>query len=72
MKKFLLLAIAVLLSGLRGRTELQAANSKRATDYRDSMAAQTAAAPSLGNENWCKCIRTSAGGPDSHRASAEL
>jgi outer membrane protein, multidrug efflux system len=50
MKKFLLLAIAVLLSGCA--VDYKRPTVSVPTDYRDSMAAQTAAAPSLGNENW--------------------
>ena len=52
MKKFLLLAIAVLLSGCAVGPNYKRPTASVPTDYRDSMAAQTAAAPSLGNENW--------------------
>ena len=52
MKKFLLLAIAVLLSGCAVGPNYKRPTVSVPTDYRDSMAAQTAAAPSLGNENW--------------------
>jgi outer membrane protein, multidrug efflux system len=52
MKKFLLLAIAVLLSGCAVGPNYKRPRVSVPTDYRDSMAAQTAAAPSLGNENW--------------------
>jgi multidrug efflux system outer membrane protein len=52
MKKFLLLAIAVLLSGCAVGPNYKRPTVNVPTDYRDSMAAQTAAAPSLGNENW--------------------
>src|SRR5437867_9636182 len=54
MKKFLLLAIAVLLSGCAVGPNYKRPTVSVPTDYRDSMAAQTAAAPSLGNENWCQ------------------
>ena len=52
MKKFLLLAIAVLLSGCAVGPKYKRPTVSVPTDYRDSMPAQTAAAPSLGNENW--------------------
>ena len=52
MKKFLLLAIAVLLSGCAVGPNYKRPTVSVPTDYRDSMPAQTAAAPSLGNENW--------------------
>jgi len=52
MKKFLLLAIAVLLSGCAVGPNYKRPTASVPTDYRDSMPAQTAAAPSLGNENW--------------------
>jgi len=52
MKKFLLLAIAVLLSGCAVGPNYKRPTVSVPTDYRDSMAAQTAAEPSLGNENW--------------------
>jgi outer membrane protein, multidrug efflux system len=52
MKKFLLLAIAVLLAGCAVGPNYKRPVVNVPTDYRDSMAAQTAAASSLGNENW--------------------
>ena len=52
MKKLLLLAIAVLLSGCAVGPNYKRPTASVPTDYRDSMAAHTAAAPSLGNENW--------------------
>src|SRR3984893_11392918 len=52
MKKFLLLAIAVLLSDCAVGPNYKRQTASVPTDYRDSMAAQAAAAPSLGNENW--------------------
>jgi len=52
MKKSLLLAIAVFLSGCAVGPNYKRPTVSVPTDYRDSMAAQTAAAPSLGNENW--------------------
>jgi len=52
MKKFLLLAIAVLLSGCAVGPNYKRPTVSVPTDYAIAMAAQTAAAPSLGNENW--------------------
>ena len=52
MKKFLLLTIAVLLAGCAVGPNYKRPAVNVPTDYRDSMAAQTAAASSLGNENW--------------------
>jgi multidrug efflux system outer membrane protein len=52
MKKFLLLTIAVLLTGCAVGPNYKRPTVNVPTDYRDSMAAQTAAASSLGNENW--------------------
>ena len=52
MKKFQLLPIAVLLSGCTVGPNYKRPTVNVPTDYRDSMAAQTAAASSLGNENW--------------------
>jgi len=52
MKKFLLLTIAVLLAGCAVGPNYKRPTVNVPTDYRDSMAAQTAAASSLGNENW--------------------
>src|ERR1700724_1401865 len=52
MKNFLLLAVAVLLSGCAVGPNYKRPTVHLPTDYRDSMAAQTAAASSLGNENW--------------------
>src|SRR5437868_14262721 len=51
MKKFLLLAIAVLLSGCAVGPNYKRPTVSVPTDYRDTMAAQTAAATSPGNEN---------------------
>ena len=52
MKNFLLLAVAVLVSGCAVGPNYQRPTVNVPTDYRDSMAAETAAASSLGNENW--------------------
>jgi outer membrane protein, multidrug efflux system len=52
MKKFLLLAIAVLLFGCAVGPNYKRPTVSVPTDYRDSMAAQTTAASSLGNEKW--------------------
>ena len=52
MKNFLLLAVAVLVSGCAVGPNYQRPTVNLPTDYRDSMAAETAAASSLGNENW--------------------
>jgi outer membrane protein, multidrug efflux system len=52
MKKLLLITIAVLLSGCAVGPNYKRPTVSVPTDYRDSMAAQTAAASSLGNENW--------------------
>jgi len=52
MKKLLFLAIAVLLAGCAVGPNYKRPTVNVPTDYRDSMAAQTAAASSFGNENW--------------------
>jgi multidrug efflux system outer membrane protein len=52
MKRFLLLAIAVFLSGCAVGPNYKRPTASVPTVYRDSMGAQTAAAPSLGNEHW--------------------
>jgi multidrug efflux system outer membrane protein len=52
MKKLLLLTIAVLLAGCAVGPNYKRPTVNVPTDYRDSMAAQTAAASSLGNDNW--------------------
>jgi outer membrane protein, multidrug efflux system len=52
MKKILLITIAVLLSGCAVGPNYNRPTVNVPTDYRDSMAAQTAAVSSLGNENW--------------------
>jgi multidrug efflux system outer membrane protein len=52
MKRLLLLMIAVLLAGCAVGPNFKRPTVNVPTDYRDSMAAQTAAASSLGNENW--------------------
>lgn len=52
MRKLLLLAFAVLLSGCAVGPNYKRPAVSVPTDYRDSMAAQTAAASSLGNEKW--------------------
>jgi multidrug efflux system outer membrane protein len=52
MKKCLLLAIAGLLAGCAVGPNYKRPTVNVPTDYRDSMAAQTTAAPSLGNEKW--------------------
>jgi multidrug efflux system outer membrane protein len=52
MKRLLLLMIAVLLAGCAVGPNYKRPTVNVPTDYRDSMAAQTAAASSLGNENW--------------------
>jgi len=52
MKKLLFLAIAGLLSGCAVGPNYKRPTVNVPTDYRDSMAAQTAAASSFGNENW--------------------
>jgi multidrug efflux system outer membrane protein len=52
MRKILLLTIAVLLAGCAVGPNYKRPTVNVPTDYRDSVAAQTAAASSLGNENW--------------------
>jgi len=52
MKKLLFLAIAVLLAGCAVGPNYKRPTVNVPTDYRDSMAAKTAAASSFGNENW--------------------
>jgi multidrug efflux system outer membrane protein len=52
MKKFLLLAIAVLLTGCAVGPNYKRPTVNVPTAYRDSMAAQNGAASSLGNEKW--------------------
>ena len=52
MKKCLLLAIAGLLAGCAVGPNYKRPTVNVPTDYRDSMAAQTTAASSLGNEKW--------------------
>jgi multidrug efflux system outer membrane protein len=52
MKRFLLLAIAVFLSGCAVGPNYKRPTASVPTVYRDSMGAQTAAAPLLGNEHW--------------------
>jgi multidrug efflux system outer membrane protein len=52
MKRFLLLAIVVLLTGCAVGPNYKRPTVNVPTDYRDSMAAQTATASSLGNEKW--------------------
>jgi multidrug efflux system outer membrane protein len=52
MKRLLLLMIAVLLAGCAVGPNYKRPTVNVPTDYRDSMAAQTAAASSLGNDNW--------------------
>ena len=52
MKKFLLLAIAVLLTGCAVGPNYKRPTVNVPTDYRDSMAAQNGAASPLGNEKW--------------------
>jgi multidrug efflux system outer membrane protein len=52
MKEFLLLAIAGLLAGCAVGPNYKRPTVNVPTDYRQSMAAETAAASSLGNENW--------------------
>jgi multidrug efflux system outer membrane protein len=52
MKNFLLLAVAVLVSGCAVGPNYKRPTVNVPTDYRDSMAAETAAASSLGNEFW--------------------
>jgi len=52
MKNFLLLAVAVLVSGCAVGPNYKRPTVNLPTDYRGSMAPKTAAAPSLGNENW--------------------
>jgi multidrug efflux system outer membrane protein len=52
MKKPPFLAIAVLLAGCAVGPNYKRPTVNVPTDYRDSMAAQTAAASSFGNENW--------------------
>ena len=52
MKRFLLLAIVVLLTGCAVGPNYKRPTVNVPTDYRDSMAAQTDAASSLGNEKW--------------------
>jgi outer membrane protein, multidrug efflux system len=51
-KKFLLLAIAVLLAGCAVGPNYKRPTVNVPTDYRDSMTGETAAASSLGNEKW--------------------
>jgi outer membrane protein, multidrug efflux system len=52
MKKLLLLTIAVLLAGCAVGPNYKRPTVNVPTDYRDSMASQTTAAFSLGNDNW--------------------
>jgi multidrug efflux system outer membrane protein len=52
MKRFLLLAIVVLLTGCAVGPNYKRPTVNVPTDYRDSMAAQAATASSLGNEKW--------------------
>jgi outer membrane protein, multidrug efflux system len=52
MKRFLLLAIVVLLTGCAVGPNYKRPTVNVPTDYRDSMAAQTDTASSLGNEKW--------------------
>ena len=52
MKKFLLLAIAVLLSGCAVGPNYKRPTVSVPTDYRDSTPSPTAPGSSLGNENW--------------------
>src|ERR1700728_1747776 len=52
MKRFLLLAIVDLLTGCAVGPNYKRPTVNVPTDYRDSMAAQTATASSLGNEKW--------------------
>jgi multidrug efflux system outer membrane protein len=52
MKKLFFLAIAVLLAGCAVGPNYKRPTVNVPTDYRDSKAAQTAAASSFGNENW--------------------
>ena len=52
MKNFLLLAVAVLVSGCAVGPNYKRPTVNVPTDYRGSMAPKTAAALSLGNENW--------------------
>jgi len=52
MKNFLLLAVAVLVSGCAVGPNYKRPTVNVPTDYRGSMAPETAAASSLGNENW--------------------
>jgi multidrug efflux system outer membrane protein len=52
MKQLMFLTIAVLLAGCAVGPNYKRPTVNVPTDYRDSMAAQTAATPSLGNENW--------------------
>jgi outer membrane protein, multidrug efflux system len=52
MKEFLLLPIAGLLAGCAVGPNYKRPTVNVPTDYRQSMAAETAAASSLGNENW--------------------
>jgi multidrug efflux system outer membrane protein len=52
MKKLLFLTIAVLFAGCAVGPNYKRPTVNVPTDYRDSMAAQTAAALSFGNENW--------------------
>jgi multidrug efflux system outer membrane protein len=51
-KKFLLLAIAVLLAGCAVGPNYKRPTVNVPTDYRDSMTSETAAASSIGNEKW--------------------
>src|SRR6202050_2572482 len=52
MKRFLLLAIVVLLTGCAVGPNHKRPTVNVPTDYRDSTAAQTDTASSLGNEKW--------------------
>jgi multidrug efflux system outer membrane protein len=52
MKQLMFLTIAVLLAGCAVGPNYKRPAVNVPTDYRDSMPAQTAATPSLGNENW--------------------
>ena len=52
MKKFLLIAIAVLLAGCAVGPNYKRPTVNVPTDYRDSVTSETAAASSIGNEKW--------------------
>src|ERR1700760_3231741 len=52
MKRLLLITVAVLLSGCTVGPDYKRPTVHVPTDYRDSMAAQTATVASLGNEKW--------------------